>query len=197
MKGRFMQVTFLAPFRPELLDLPDDQLGAHVLADWISYQGLRMGIPPSKLTRDDLQRIRETTLTMEGKDLQLAGLEKVLRLCARARTKDDAAEVGRLFREYMWGEAQGRVDRKYSAEGINRRKQVRGWSKRGASARRKYSDKDRARWRATAATLYGKSASSAAEIIRKKEGLPKTALRTIREELRRSNARLTKHPEGQ
>jgi len=163
-------------FRVEWLDLPDDQLGARLLAEWAGYQAARMGIAPHEMTPDILQKIRATTLDMDTNDPCFFGLEKPLKRACRG----DAAEAGRLFREYMMGEAWSRVDRKFAAEGISRRRQVRNWSKDGQNARRKYSDEQKARWRQMAASLRQMSMESAAEHIRKQENLPESALRVIR-----------------
>ena len=171
-----MEVPLLQQFRVEWLDLPLDQLGARLLTEWACYQAARMGIAPHEITPDILQKIRATTLDMDTNDPRFFGLEKPLkRACS-----GDAAEAGRLFREHMMGEARSRVDRKLADDAISRRRQVRNWSKDGQSARRKYSDEQKARWRKMAASLRQMSMESAAEHIRKQEHLPKSALRTIR-----------------
>ena len=171
-----MEVLPFQPFRVEWLDLPDDQLGARLLTEWACYRLMKNGVLPQPVTPELLQKIRDETLAVDDDDPRFLGLGKALHLVCGG----EAARGGKLFREYMIGEARRQVDRKFAAEGIKHQKQVRRWSGRGADARRKYSDTDKARWRQMAASLPPMSMGSAAEHIRKKEELPKSALRTIR-----------------
>ncbi|MFP5397080.1 MAG: hypothetical protein ACLGIT_02040 [Gammaproteobacteria bacterium] len=68
--------------------------------------------------------------------------------------------------------------------GRTRRRQVREFGVKGAAARLKYSDADRARWRRLYAESYARhSARRAAALIAKAEGLPDSAVESVRQAL--------------
>jgi len=70
------------------------------------------------------------------------------------------------------------------ALGRGRRRQVREFAAKGAKARRLYSDADRDRWRGMRDELYARhSARRAAELIAQAEGLPATAVESVRQAL--------------
>lgn len=70
------------------------------------------------------------------------------------------------------------------ALGRGRRRQVREFAAKGAKARRLYSDADRDRWRGMRDELYARhSAKRAAELIAQAEGLPASAVESVRQAL--------------
>ena len=87
----------LEMFPLEWLELPDDELGYHLLAVWAGYHAQKLNIPIHLVTFDFVEAIRSQTLKMDTDNVEHVALEKAIKLIAEGQP----ARGGKLFREHM------------------------------------------------------------------------------------------------
>ena len=170
------------PFSAELLNLPDDQLGLHLYVGWICYQANVKGISPDAITEAFVEKLRVATLEMNTDDPRQAALEKALQKIAGG----DAVASGRLFRNLIHEGAHRMAIERFAELGVQRKRQLSEFARKGNASRRKHTDDDKRRWRkeATAPEIRRvKSKKRKAELIARKLGLPPEAVESIRKAL--------------
>lgn len=84
-------------FPLEWLELPDDELGYHLLALWAGAQAAKRNIPIHDMTFDFVEAIRSQSLKMDTDNVEQVALEKAIKLIAGG----EPARGGKLFREHM------------------------------------------------------------------------------------------------
>lgn len=84
-------------FPLEWLELPDDELGYHLLAFWAGYHAEKQNIPIHDITFDFVEAIRSQSLKMDTDNVEQVTLEKAIKLIAGG----EPARGGKLFREHM------------------------------------------------------------------------------------------------
>jgi hypothetical protein len=84
-------------FPLEGLELPDDELGYHLLAFWAGYHAEKQNIPIHDITFDFVEAIRSQSLKMDTDNVEQVALEKAIKLIAGG----EPARGGKLFREHM------------------------------------------------------------------------------------------------
>ena len=84
-------------FPLEWLELPDDELGYHLLALWAGYHAEKNNIPIHDMTFDFVEAIRTQSLKMDTDNVEQVTLEKAIKLIAGG----EPARGGKLFREHM------------------------------------------------------------------------------------------------
>lgn len=68
----------LQPFKAEWLELPDDEVGKHLLDLWIAYQAERKGISSDAVPREIEDKIVTATLGLDS--LNLKNISKAISL---------------------------------------------------------------------------------------------------------------------
>ena len=76
----------LEMFPLEWLELPDDELGYHLLALWAGYHAEKNNIPIHDMTFDFVEAIRTQSLKMDTDNVEQVTLEKAIKLIAGGRT---------------------------------------------------------------------------------------------------------------
>ena len=87
-------------FPLEWLELPDDELGSHLLVLYAGYHAEKKNIPTYLFTDfvdDFVEAIRSQTLKMDTDNVEQVALEKAIKLIAGG----EPARGGKLFREHM------------------------------------------------------------------------------------------------
>ena len=87
-------------FPLEWLELPDDELGSHLLVLYAGYHAEKKNIPTYLFTDfvdDFVEAIRSQTLKMDTDNVEQVALEKAIKLIAEGQP----ARGGKLFREHM------------------------------------------------------------------------------------------------
>ncbi len=88
-------------FPTELLELPDEELGFHLMAYWSVHHAEKLNIPTHLINLDFFKLILEQSLKMDTDNIEHIALEKAIVYIA----KGEVARGGKLFREHMMKDA--------------------------------------------------------------------------------------------
>lgn len=167
-----------APLAESDLFLPDEELGWLFLeiqlrdAAWRSGYTLETVPPGFVLEAKRQMNFKETAF------ITSAGMEKVYRLVAR----NAFAEAGKLLRDFVVDRGVRLNEHDLAVESRQRSATLKVNASKGAAARQKFTDEERAQWKQLAANPEWQSHSKRrrAQLIAEKIGLDKAAVETIR-----------------
>lgn len=161
----------------------DDFAAAMMLGQWglrlddldDNIEDLRALVTNVELPEGTRAELRDGLKFWERERARVVGL--VRQDATGLAARDAARWLGMLLRE--------QAQRTAFLIGQRRQAQVQGFSRRGADARRKYSDEDRASWRQLYTDQFARHTKThAATMIAKAQGLPATAHSSIRDALK-------------
>lgn len=164
--------------RTDLGTINDVDLGQRLLAARLAAEAERQGIAPASIPAELAEAWVRQLQTQEADAVVNIPLEKALNLAA----KGEFEKAGRIFRAHMLDGAVRLKEQEIVATSRQRASQLKTNAGKGAAARQKFSQQDRAQWVQLAADPEWEKHSNRrrAELIAQKLGLDTASIETIR-----------------